>query len=65
MTSFSFTVLKLTQSCIFAQDLKKYDAHVVVRVCEPTYNVDLLEEQGINVLVRLNWFVLVSFYGSI
>lgn len=54
MTSFSFTVLKLTQSCIFAQDLKKYDAHVVVRVCEPTYNVDLLEEQGINVLVRLN-----------
>lgn len=37
----------------FAQDLKKYDAHIVVRVCEPTYNVDLLEKQGIDVLVSL------------
>ena len=43
--------MKLTAVLVFFQDLKKYDAHIVVRVCEPTYNVDLLEKQGINVLV--------------
>lgn len=34
----------------YIEDLKKYDAGIVVRVCEPTYDVDLLEEHGINVL---------------
>jgi len=43
--------VKLTERCVFFQDLKKYDAHIVVRVCEPTYSVDLLKKQGIDVLV--------------
>lgn len=34
----------------YIEDLKKYDAHIVVRVCEPTYSVDLLKKQGIDVL---------------
>lgn len=48
-----FTEVKLTEWCVFFQDLKKYDAHIVVRVCEPTYSVDLLKKQGIDVLVSL------------
>lgn len=43
--------MKLREVRVLFQDLKKYDAHLVVRVCEPTYNADLLEKQGIDVLV--------------
>lgn len=35
----------------YIEDLKRYDAHVVVRVCEPTYNIEQLKKQGIDVLV--------------
>ncbi|EDO37167.1 predicted protein [Nematostella vectensis] len=34
----------------YIQDLKKYDAHTVVRVCEPTYNTETLSKEGIIVL---------------
>ncbi|CAH3158292.1 hypothetical protein pdam_00016231 [Pocillopora damicornis] len=34
----------------YIEDLKRYDAHVVVRVCEPTYNIEQLKKQGIDVL---------------
>ena len=48
--------LKLVNFLIM-QELKKYKAHVVVRVCEPTYNTEALAKEGIT--------VVVSFYGSI
>lgn len=35
------------------QDLKKYGATTVVRVCEVTYDKALLEKDGITVVVRL------------
>jgi len=34
----------------FIEELKKYKAHVVVRVCEPTYNTEALAKEGINVV---------------
>lgn len=33
------------------KDLSKYNAGVVVRVCEPTYSTDRLEQKGIKVIV--------------
>ncbi|XP_012558257.1 protein tyrosine phosphatase type IVA 1 [Hydra vulgaris] len=33
----------------FVEELKKCDVHDVIRVCEPTYNSDLLIKEGINV----------------
>jgi len=35
------------------EELKKHEAHDLVRVCEPTYNTDLLVKEGINVL---DWY---------
>lgn len=35
----------------FIEELKKYKAHVVVRVCEPTYNTEALAKEGITVVV--------------
>ncbi|XP_059528465.1 protein tyrosine phosphatase type IVA 3 isoform X1 [Myotis daubentonii] len=37
----------------FIEDLKKYGATTVVRVCEVTYDKALLEKDGITVVVRL------------
>lgn len=38
------------------QDLKKYGATTVVRVCEVTYDKTPLEKDGITVVVRDMWF---------
>ena len=37
--------------CLFvpSQELKKHNVKDVVRVCEPTYKVEELKEEGINV----------------
>lgn len=37
------------------QDLKKYGATTVVRVCEVTYDKATLEKDGITVMVRAAW----------
>ena len=37
------------------QELKRRDVHEVVRVCEPTYHVEPLRKEGINVLVGYNY----------
>jgi len=34
----------------FIEELKKHNAKDVVRVCEPTYKIDLLQKEGIRVL---------------
>lgn len=34
----------------YIEDLSKYNAGVVVRVCEPTYSTDRLEQKGIKVV---------------
>ncbi|XP_002738910.2 protein tyrosine phosphatase type IVA 1-like [Saccoglossus kowalevskii] len=34
----------------FIEELKKHEVKDVVRVCEPTYNTDILEKEGIRVL---------------
>ena len=34
-----------------AQELKKNNARVVVRCCDPSYDIDPLREEGISVLV--------------
>lgn len=39
----------------YVEDLGKFNAGVVVRVCEPTYNTDKLEQKGIKVIVRLGF----------
>ncbi|CAF0831686.1 unnamed protein product [Brachionus calyciflorus] len=57
----------------YVDDLAKHNAGVVVRVCEPTYNVDKLEQKGIKVIdaafpdgqtpppeVREQWFHLLK-----
>ena len=36
----------------FPKELKKCGVHEVVRVCEPTYERELLYKEGITVLVR-------------
>lgn len=57
----------------YTEELKKFGADVVVRVCEPTYNKEKLEEKGIKVIdaafpdgstppqeVRDEWFMLLK-----
>lgn len=57
----------------YIDELNKYNARVVVRVCEPTYNTDKLEEKGIKVIdaafpdgqtppteIRDEWFHLLK-----
>jgi hypothetical protein len=43
-------------SLFLSQDLKKYGATTVVRVCEVTYDKTPLEKDGITVVVRDMWF---------
>lgn len=43
-------------SLFLTQDLKKYGATTVVRVCEVTYDKTPLEKDGITVVVRDMWF---------
>ena len=45
-----FNLFKLIFSLHF-QELKKYSAQTVVRVCEPTYNTESLVKEGIIVVV--------------
>lgn len=48
-----YSVLSLkTCAILFHQDLKKYGATTVVRVCEITYDKSPLEKDGITVMVR-------------
>lgn len=44
--------LSFAHPCCFAiaQELKNHNVKDVVRVCEPTYKVDELKQEGINVL---------------
>lgn len=35
----------------YIEDLNKYGANVVVRVCDPSYSTDKLEQKGIKVVV--------------
>lgn len=57
----------------YFEDLSKFNAGVVVRVCEPTYNIDKLEQKGIKVIdaafpdgqtpppeIRDQWFNLLK-----
>lgn len=44
---------------LFLQDLKKYGATTVVRVCEITYDKTPLEKDGITVMVR---YISTSYY---
>ncbi|RNA25441.1 tyrosine phosphatase type IVA 1 [Brachionus plicatilis] len=57
----------------YIQDLSKFNASVVVRVCEPSYSKNRLEEQGIKVIdaafedgqtpppeIRQEWFHLLK-----
>lgn len=57
----------------YIEDLSKYNAGVVVRVCEPSYSVDRLEQRGIKVIdaafpdgqtpppeIRDQWFNLLK-----
>lgn len=40
--------------CVSPQDLKRYGATTVVRVCDITYDKTPLEKDGINVVVSLH-----------
>lgn len=52
-----FWILNCPLSSSFnPQDLKKYGATTVVRVCEVTYDKTPLEKDGITVVVRDMWF---------
>ena len=42
----------------FPKELKKCGVHEVVRVCEPTYERELLYKEGITVLVRRYYDIL-------
>lgn len=35
--------------CLFFQELKKHNTTVVVRVCQPSYKIDELQNEGIDV----------------
>ena len=53
------TVLQLPAyiQCFVLQELKKRDIKEVVRVCEPTYDTKLLEQEGLQVLVSIHQFM--------
>jgi hypothetical protein len=42
----------------YIDELNKYGADVVVRVCDSSYNKDPLEESGIKVIVSIFWLLL-------
>ena len=47
----------------YIEDLNKYGANVVVRVCDPSYSTDKLEQKGIKVVVcHSHSFFFLSIY---
>jgi protein tyrosine phosphatase type 4A len=44
----------------YIDELNKYNAGVVVRVCDPSYNVEKLEQKGIKVIVSFFIFKQIN-----
>lgn len=42
--------ININRMIFFKQELKKHNVKEVVRVCEPTYKIEELKAEGINVI---------------